>query len=610
MINNLKKLSIKLSCFFICTIVLLSSCTANDTVKQDEPTIDSSKNLYHQNSINERVEELTESEENDNEYQSSNTLKLYFQERSSYNPLNTFDYSGRAIFKILYRSLFSIDEENVLKYDLVENANYITEKKLYEIELKADNFFSDGTIINSTDCKASILAYRDYLQQFIEDYEVKNDVEEDNEILEDDEAISNSVAQYSDEIININLLKNDLYRLNQITEINVIDEMKFSINLATSFDEEDVNYENNFNETINSSDNDFIVADNLDSILFFSLTMPIIKSDDINNQNFLSSTSGEYYLSKKNDQGYLLQSNNSENSLKNILLVEFKNCQNAIYALENNEIDMVYLDENNFNLYNKQNSRKMISFSGQRYYYLKFGQNKQINDSEFQDALKQLWLIRDDLTKNLIGQQTLSYLPLKSNDAAISKFNLFTQTKGTSELYSYFQKFKENKISIDLIAPESVLEQEWSMQLRESLLDYNIDVNINIIDINKYQYALEEGKYDLAINWIDLNYPINLIETLQKIDSGKNQNFNENEQYLSQLLNQYFNTINREVDNKIIEDNVNDIQNMITNYFNNLNILGIGFSEAGILMSNRVENVPNSNINNPYNQMEELWVQH
>ena len=272
MINNLKKLSIKLSCFFICTIVLLSSCTANDTVKQDEPTIDSSKNLYHQNSINERVEELTESEENDNEYQSSNTLKLYFQERSSYNPLNTFDYSGRAIFKILYRSLFSIDEENVLKYDLVENANYITEKKLYEIELKADNFFSDGTIINSTDCKASILAYRDYLQQFIEDYEVKNDVEEDNEILEDDEAISNSVAQYSDEIININLLKNDLYRLNQITEINVIDEMKFSINLATSFDEEDVNYENNFNETINSSDNDFIVADNLDSILFFSLT--------------------------------------------------------------------------------------------------------------------------------------------------------------------------------------------------------------------------------------------------------------------------------------------------------------------------------------------------
>ena len=271
---------------------------------------------------------------------------------------------------------------------------------------------------------------------------------------------------------------------------------------------------------------------------------------------------------------------------------------------------MVYLDENNFNLYNKQNSRKMISFSGQRYYYLKFGQNKQINDSEFQDALKQLWLIRDDLTKNLIGQQTLSYLPLQSNDAAISKFNLFTQTKGNSELYSYFQKFKENKISIDLIAPESVLEQEWSMQLRESLLDYNIDVNINIIDINKYQYALEEGKYDLAINWIDLNYPINLIETLQKIDSGKNQNFNENEQYLIQLLNQYFNTINREVDNKIIEDNVNDIQNMITNYFNNLNILGIGFSEAGILMSNRVKNVPNSNINNPYNQMEELWVQH
>ena len=97
---------------------------------------------------------------------------------------------------------------------------------------------------------------------------------------------------------------------------------------------------------------------------------------------------------------------------------------------------------------------------------------------------------------------------------------------------------------------------------------------------------------------------------MQKIDSGKNQNFNENEQYLIQLLNQYFNTINREVDNKIIEDNVNDIQNMITNYFNNLNILGIGFSEAGILMSNRVKNVPNSNINNPYNQMEELWVQH
>ena len=219
-------------------------------------------------------------------------------------------------------------------------------------------------------------------------------------------------------------------------------------------------------------------------------------------------------------------------------------------------------------------------------------------------------IIRDELVKNLIGYQTLSELPLQYNDAAISKFNLLKNVVEQNNFDAYFRRQEANPIIVKLIAPNLVTEQEFALEIREGLLRYNIDVEIELIDEELYQAALDEKNYDLAINSINLNYPMFIFDTFQKISPDYEQKLTDDEQQLHNLLLQYFNTIDRQLDPKVYEDNFNNIQSLILDNFDELEILGIGFLEVGILMSNQIENVPNSNISNPYNRLEDIWVHH
>ncbi|NLJ95055.1 MAG: hypothetical protein GX326_06155 [Clostridiaceae bacterium] len=606
MIIRREKISRKLLTIILCVTIFLTACQTN----VDETDFDHQNASKTNDSEDLDINKISQSDSNE-----SDILNLYLQTRDTYNPLDRFDYSGRAIYSLLYRSLFTLDSENILRKDLVENANYNSSKNSYEIELNSENTFSNQEIIDSNDCKASILAYRDYLEIFLEERRSSSDPSiytaeiSDSSGEEADAEDTNTstylIAEDSDETVEIDLLENELLHLNQISEINISDEKKFEIVLnetTTTQTYLNTGQEENINGTG--------TVENIDPGLLFSLTMPIIKHEDVGKTDFLSITSGNYNFAEKNEAGILLEANKPEISLQKILLMEFDNCKEAILALENKQIDMVYVDEENFNLFGKQNSRKIISFPGQKYYYLKFGENDTINDPEFRSALEQIWIIRDDLVKNLVGYQTLSELPLQYNDAAISKFNLLKNVVEQNNFDSYFKSQETNPIIVKLIAPNLVTEQEFALEIREELLRYNIDVEIELIDEELYQAALDGKNYDLAINSINLNYPMFLFDTFQKISPDYKQNLTDDEQQLHNLLLQYFNTIDRQLDPKVYEDNFNNIQSLILDNFDELEILGIGFLEVGILMSNQIENVPNSNISNPYNRLEDIWVHH
>lgn len=93
----------------------------------------------------------------------ANTIRLGWLERSQINPLNTFDPSGEALMHLLYRGLFRIDQEEMLRTDLAQEASWSADHLRLHIRLRADVSFSNGAPLHSVDAALSILWRGAYL---------------------------------------------------------------------------------------------------------------------------------------------------------------------------------------------------------------------------------------------------------------------------------------------------------------------------------------------------------------------------------------------------------------------------------------------------------------
>ncbi len=96
---------------------------------------------------------------------SDERIRLAWLERTSLNPLETFDFSGQAAMKLVYRGLFMLDDAEMLRTDLAEEASWSPDHYELTIKLRKDVSFSDRTPLTSRDAALSILFRRYYLQQ-------------------------------------------------------------------------------------------------------------------------------------------------------------------------------------------------------------------------------------------------------------------------------------------------------------------------------------------------------------------------------------------------------------------------------------------------------------
>lgn len=92
------------------------------------------------------------------------SLRLAWLDRTSLNPLETFDFSGQAAMKLVYRGLFMLDDAEMLRTDLAEEANWSPDHFALTIKLRKDASFSDRSPLTSRDAALSILYRRYYLQ--------------------------------------------------------------------------------------------------------------------------------------------------------------------------------------------------------------------------------------------------------------------------------------------------------------------------------------------------------------------------------------------------------------------------------------------------------------
>ncbi|MGI6580096.1 MAG: ABC transporter substrate-binding protein [Saccharofermentanales bacterium] len=601
------------------------------------------------------------------QYAESAVLRVFWQTRDDYNPLNTFDYSGRAVYQLMYRSLFKITKANLLTMDLARSASYIADKNLYHIELVPGITFSDGTLITAKHCVASILQYKTNLSKYFEveesilqnsENEMENETEstetpqnesENNlaEILQKHPDLfplnNNLLTQCSEDFIFSGTLSNELKLLNIIDEVKAIDEQTIEISLRDpdeniSDDTAENNTENNSqtiendeyienaddniyetddegnDETINNIDN----AENSEDLekkvyykkdpgVLFALTMPIIPENSVSSTKLPTVTSADYSAEQQEQGSLLLSATDSSFSLQKIQLTPFSDIKSAMTALIDNKLDLIYLNEQNYNLFSKQNNANILSFPGQSYYYLSFGKGETISIPEIKNAIINVWNVRDDLTSSLTGDQSSNHLPLQYNDQAISVFNLFEQQSDSLDIQTVHE-VNSREIKLKVLVPDNILERDWAFALREKMLGMNIKLEPEYVEPDVYQALLEKGDYDLAFNKIDLSYPMSILDTFVLINPSVMESLTTSELELSQEINDYFYSVERQIDPKILSEKNIAYRNFINQKYSELDILGIGFAPVGILLTKNIEGSSESHFAEPYSGLEDLWV--
>ena len=276
-------------------------------------------------------------------------------------------------------------------------------------------------------------------------------------------------------------------------------------------------------------------------------------------------------------------------------------------AFVENKLDFIYLTESNYNIFSKQNNANILSFPGQRYYYLSFGNGETVNIPEIKKALINIWEVRDDLTSSLTGDQSNNHLPLQYNDQAISIFNLFEQRSDSLDIKT-IHEFKSGDTRLKVLVPDSTLERDWAFVLREKMLETNIKMELEYVEPDLYQVALEQGNYDLAFNRIDLFCPMSILDTFEQIKPSTLEVLTGNETELYQEINDYFYSVDRKIDPKILNEKNQAYRDFINQKSSELDILGIGFAPVGIFLAKSIEGTSESHLAEPYLGLEDLWV--
>lgn len=276
-------------------------------------------------------------------------------------------------------------------------------------------------------------------------------------------------------------------------------------------------------------------------------------------------------------------------------------------AFVDNKLDLIYLTESNYNIFYKQNNTNILSFPGQSFYYLSFGNGEMINVPEIKKTLINIWEVRDDLTSSLTGDQSNNHLPLQYNDQAISTFNLFEQQSDSLDIKA-IHEFEKGDISLKVLVPDSTLERDWVFALKEKMLDTNIELEFEYVEPDSFQKWLEQGDYDLALNKIDLSYPMSIFDTFERIKPSVMETLTEDEAESIQEISDYFYSVDRKIDMKILNEKNKIYRDLINQKFSELDILGMGFAPVGIFLAKTIEGSSESHLAEPYLGLEDLWV--
>ncbi len=136
--------------FLLCAVMIASLLCGCSTTGQDAyvPTGDG---LY---------QEGDDAGDSSDQTQQAQSLTLTYYPDRSLNPYSCTDFTNRALFSLLYQSLFVVDRDYHVEPSLCKQYSVSSDMRTYTIYLESATF-SDGSMLTAGDVVASLLAAKD-----------------------------------------------------------------------------------------------------------------------------------------------------------------------------------------------------------------------------------------------------------------------------------------------------------------------------------------------------------------------------------------------------------------------------------------------------------------
>lgn len=597
-------LGLILSLFLVCPVTLLAETVPSETAAKQPVTIP------------------------------QGALRLAWESRESFHPLNTFDASGRAILPLVYRGLFQIDDQERLQTDLAAEASWSVDHLALSVRLRRDESFSDRSPLTARDAALSILYYRSYLAAYLksqsgaemnlppdpteEGEEVapdpwsttldfpppldcltqeavpepttpENSADEDLEGTENPEGVEDPEAA----TVGPTVFTADA----QEEYLDSLGSEPWGIDSLAAIDH--INLEADDRFTIYLSQ----VAERLP----WYLTMPIIPEAYMSLDNDVAAPGIGSYTMTMGDGVTVLHALLSGQEQANLALLSYQQWSDALYAFSEGKLDVLFVPPGNFENLALRQDLHVISQESLTYRFLLAGSDPDYILAHFQERRA----FRQGLRLNPANTPLQPNLPWVLRQGDWRRHYLPEEVYAAQDLEVWQEckaLLKESRLTLAALA--NGRNREIVRQLEEYFYSLVAEVETIWLTPEEYSDFAAQGRYDFLLCEQDLNLPCDfrtLHDELRKWGQGLYQNLPTLSEEALLLPNYAYGWD---------LDSSDRPEAVLPGYYQKLSesfaespVFAIGFTEQGLLLGSRLKNLKKSPAWDPYRYIGEasLW---
>lgn len=360
-----------------------------------------------------------------------------------------------------------------------------------------------------------------------------------------------------------------------------------------------------------------------------ALTFPVVQADELNLlPGSLLSGTGRYRMNRLDEQGQLWlawadDSSLDSISLRQIVLKPFADARSAMRAMEEDQLDLVYLPVEDLIHYQTRNSLRLDRFASPIYVDLLVNSSLFKTDRSSTDlpvipnALRQLFASSQWFSYNLAWPGQSADIPVRANHLSLGgvAFTLLQDKNDSSPAIDDLSIPRSRLINI-LVNESDTLSVLLGKQLQKWLEGQALMAEIQAFPELEYQSQLSQFNYDFAIRQTYLpasgnpeSFYFNSANTLQGLMLTHPNSYDD---YLKswQTFRPLFGYLNyseiRDPDQ--LKETTALFRDEMTALTLQSNSIGILFREAAVAYGDRVEGQVQPSWQQPYKEIEDLWI--
>ncbi|MDD2533762.1 MAG: ABC transporter substrate-binding protein [Eubacteriales bacterium] len=361
-----------------------------------------------------------------------------------------------------------------------------------------------------------------------------------------------------------------------------------------------------------------------DPEFLYALNFPILPAAQLNVQDGdLIAGTGLYAMSEFSSTGELTldwadESTKAQVSLQHIILKPYESTITAMRALEEDEIDLVWLSELELAQYQSRNSLRLDRYISDKYIDLIINPQVVPEKNNPVAQLNQKYYFRSarlfSSQQNWPGQPT--DVPIPASHAAFNgqTFSLYDQYPQNIEQQVNLN-LPDNRIIKIVVAENQPVLAQIARQIATWLTDSGYLTEVRPLSDGQYQQALSNYDYDLIVRESELPASLDpqwLYENTAEVSSGLDAQAANGYDELSPLAigGSFFSLLgsgqfNQESDVQAASESFQE--NLKTQAIQS-NTVGLMQWEEAIAYGDRVMGQLQPSLDLPYNRIEDLWI--